>query len=203
MAVADNSVLRVVVSLLLPESVIAQNIYYVFFDGNGASDDEDDVLSDVVDWVEAIYTEFDDHIDASVALTGLKLYIYDSVDDDWDAVGDALLADTFAGVGDITAHGVALLMHAKTTNPDVQAGKFFGGLVKQSMLDGVWQAGSLAAAVLAAVEWSTAFVGAATGSDFGPGVWSTAKNSFFHFSGVEVINAYPGYQRRRKPGVGI
>ena len=203
MAVANGAILRIVVSLLFPENVIAQNVFYAIFQDTGASNDEDDVITDLGTWIEDMYDTMANQLSLDTSLTGHKVYVYDSGDADWDEVGDGLLSDSFAGAGDILPHGVSLVMHAKTTDPDVQAAKFIGGMNEATTTDGLFIAGPLAAAVLFAVDWSTDFVGAATGGDFEVGVWSVKNTAFYNFSGVEVINVIPGYQRRRKPGVGI
>lgn len=203
MAISDGTVLRIVASLLFPDSVIAQNVFYAVFADTGGSNDTDDVLSDLADWVEAIYATVESHIPAVVALTGMKVYEYDAIDDDWDEVGDAVLSDSFAGAGDMLPHGVAGVIHAKSTDPDVQGAKYVGGIAELQCDDGTFTSSAVNALIDFANEWTAAYVGAATGADFGPGVWSPTHTNFFLFNGVEVVNAICGYQRRRKPGVGI
>ncbi len=203
MAVADGAILRIVASLLMPENVIAQNVFYAVFTDNGTSDDEDDVVDDLATWIEDMYTTLAGQVADEVSVTGIKVYNYDVIDDDWDEVGDAVITFTFTSGSDMLVHGVALVVHAKTTDPDVQAAKFIAGLSEPTTVDGLFTAAVLADVVDFAVDWTTPFVGAITGALFGPGVWSVANQNFFLFSGTEVINAIPGYQRRRKPGVGI
>lgn len=203
MAVPDGTILRVVASLLFPESVIAQNIFYAVFADTGGSDDDDDVISDLADWIEAIYDELAAEIQLDVQLTDIKVYFYDAGDDDWDELGADVLSDSFTGADEMLPHGVAAIQHAKTTNPDVQASKYWGGLDEGAQNKSILSANTITALTAAGLEWVTAFVGAATGADFGPGVWSPTKVNFFLFNGVYVTNGYMGYQRRRKPGVGI
>lgn len=203
MAIPDGAILRVVASLLFPESVIAQNIFYAVFADTGGSDDDADVLSDLADYVEDMFSELDTQVADEIALDSIKVYIYDPLDPDWDEVGDELLTDAFANAEDMSPHGISMVIHAKTTNPDVQAAKYLGGFGETSTVDGLWGVGALTAAANFANTWTTAFVGAATGGDFAPGVWSPTKLNFFIFNGVEVVGGIPGYQRRRKPGVGI
>jgi len=203
MAVADGAILRIVASILFPESVIAQNVFYAVFADTGTSDDEADVVTDLGTWLEDMYDHLDGECIATLASGGFKVYNYDSIDDDWDEVGADTWADTFAGAGDMLPHGVAAVIHAKTTDPDVQAAKFLGGLTEDTQDNSILEATPLAELANFANEWTAPFVGAATGADFAPGVWSVAQQNFFLFNGVEVINATLGYQRRRKPGVGI
>jgi NAD(P)-dependent dehydrogenase (short-subunit alcohol dehydrogenase family) len=203
MSVATDAILKVVITMLLPESVIAQNVFYCLFKNTGGSNDDDDVLSDLVDWMEDIFGNINDQIVDTAVLAELTAYIRDIPGDDWDEVGSATLTDAFAGSSEMLPHGVAPITHAKTTNPDVQATKFWAGLVEGWQDQSVLSGGAVAAYLLAAGDWILDFVGSASGSDFEPGVWSPTNLLFYHFSGTIVQNAYLGYQRRRKPGVGI
>ena len=203
MAVADGAILRIVASLLFPESVIAQNVFYAVFTDTGTSDDEVDVVDDLAEWLEDAYALLDSWVDSSVSLDGIKVYNYDSIDDDWDEVGDVAIGLGFSGATDMLPHGVAYLTHAKTTDPDVQAGKYIGGWTEGCQADGLFSGTINTLMGTWAAAWVAPFVGTITGADFGPGVWSVAQNNFFLFNGNVVLNAIPAYQRRRKPGVGI
>lgn len=203
MAVADGAILRIVASLLFPESVIAQNVFYAVFADTGGSDDEQDVVDDLAEWLEDAYALLDGFIDTSVALTDIKVYVYDSIDDDWDEVGQASIGLGFSGAPDMLPHGVAYLTHAKTTDPDVQAGKFVGGFTEGGQSDGIWLAAINTVMATWGAAWVTSFIGTLTGGTFGPGVWSVAQHVFKLFNGTIVLNSIPAYQRRRKPGVGI
>lgn len=203
MAIPDGAILRLVASILLPESVIAQNVFYAVFADTGGSNDDLDVLSDLGDYIGDVWDKIKGSISVDVTMTGIKVYIYDPLDPDWDEVGDELIGIAGVSGTDMLTHGVAALIHAKTTDPDVQAAKFIPGMGEANTVDGLFIAAALTAMTNYADEWTTPFVGAATGGDFAPGVWSVANTLFYMFNGTEVVNAIPGYQRRRKPGVGI
>lgn len=203
MAVPDGAILRVVASFLFPESVIAQNVFYAVFADTGGSDDEDDVVSDVIDWLEGAYTEVISAIVDEVTTTQVQVYLYDPIDEDWDEVGSAPWSVTFTNSADMMPHGCAMIAHAQTMDPDVRGTKYIGGIG-----DGAADASALTAPIIAllvafADEWVAPFVGAATGGDFGPGVWSPTQVNFFLANGTISANGDVGYQRRRKPGVGI
>lgn len=203
MAVPDGAILRVVASFLFPESVIAQNVFYAVFADTGGSDDEDDVVSDLVDWLESAYTEIITAISDEVDTDQVQVYIYDSSDDDWDEVGSAPWSVAFNNSADMMPHGCALIAHCQTSDPDVRGTKYIGGPG-----DGAADASALSAPIIAlmvsfADEWVAPFVGAATGGDFGPGIWSPTQTNFMLANGTISINGDVGYQRRRKPGVGI
>lgn len=202
MSVATDAILRVVVSLTFPESVIAQNVFYTLFKNTGASDAEADVLSDLVDWVEGIYANMNTYIDADVALSHLITYFWDATGQDWDEVGLDTLSDAFAGAVDMLPHGAAAVLHAKTTNPDRSGSKFFGGLSEGAQNQSILVTPFITALGLTGADWISGFVGSATGSDFDPGIFSGTDLVFYEFSNVVDVAGYIGYQRRRKPGVG-
>lgn len=203
MAIATNAILRAVLSLALPDSVIAQNVFYAMFDNDGGSDDDDDVIDDLVDWIEDIFSSMLGAMSSQASLSDLKVYVYDSVGGDWDEVGTGIPAGVGTGVADMVPHGVAGLMHGYTTNPDVVGSKFLTGIQDTSVADSDITAGVLTNIVLAGADWLADFTGAATGSNFNPGVWSVTKTAFYEFQDKLVVNGQVAYQRRRKPGVGI
>lgn len=203
MAISSGTILKVVVSLLLPDSVIAQNVFYSVVADLVTSDAEDDVVLDLIDWVELMYTELNAYIVSSVVASDVKVYEYDHVDDDWDEVGTDAWSDGFASAGDMLPHGVAAVVHAKTIDPDVQATKFLPGFADGVFDDSDLSAGGVTAVLDFADVWGAPFTGTATGGLFGGGVWSVARGQFVLFNEVYICNGIAGYQRRRKPGVGI
>lgn len=203
MTVPTNAILRIVGSLVLPDNVIAQNVFYALFDNDGGSNDEDDVVDDLADWLDDIYTEIDSQMDTEITPSLVQVYVYDSVDDDWDEVGTGALSFTPASAQEMLPHGVAAVLHARTVDPDVLATKYFAGFTEPMQDASSWGSGTTAAVLLAGLQWVTEHVGSATGSSFQPGVWSVAQTAFKAFSGTIVLNGDAGYQRRRKPGVGI
>lgn len=203
MAIPTNAILRVVLSMLLPDNAIAQNVFYALFENDGGSDDDQDVLDDLETWMEDLYTELILNIVTEVDLTGMKTYIYDAGDDDWDEVGVNFPSVTFGAGGDPFPNGIAALCHAPTVNPDVTGAKYFAGAADALASDNDWTATPVANYVDAIQVWVDPFTGALTGSGFIPGVWSVTKVAFFAMTTAGSLNAQVAYQRRRKPGVGI
>jgi hypothetical protein len=203
MALQANDILKVVVSILLPDSVVAQNIFWVLFEADGGSVDDDDVLDDLEDWIELMYEHFLSSVGVDVVLDDLKAYVYDSGDDDFDEVGDRTLEDSFVAAGDLLPHGVAAVSNADTINPDVTGRKFWCGFVEGVNEDGYLVGDGIIDVAFATGIWVAPFDGTATGSGFVPGVYSLTKSIFYPFNLNVANNILLGYQRRRKPGVGI
>lgn len=203
MAISSGTILRVVASMLLPDSVIAQNIFYTVVTDLVTSDDELDVVLDIGDWLADMYTQLASTVVDDVTASDYKVYEYDPIDDDWDEVGSDTWDDAFINSQDMVPHGVAGVCHAKSLDPDVQATKFLPGFGELGLTASDLSAGTISDMADFCDSWVTEFIGTATGGTFGPGVWSTPQEVFKLFSGVFVINGVAGYQRRRKPGVGI
>jgi hypothetical protein len=203
MALSTNDILKVVVSIAFPESVVAQNVFWVLFENDGGSAAEDDVLDDLETWVEGIYANLLSKWDTETSLDELHAYVYDSSEDDFDEVGSRSLTGVGITALDFLPHGTAAVTNAKTANPDVQGRKFWGGFTEGANNNGAVDSATLTAIALADADWVTDFTGAQTGSGFDPGVYSLTKSTFYGFTGDTVLNTVWGYQRRRKPGVGI
>lgn len=204
MAVPDGAILRAVSSMLLPQSVIAQNVFNAVFADTGISNSDADVITDLIFWINSLcFGSVVADIDSAANPTEIAVYIYDPLDDDWDEVGSDAWTVVFTGAGDMFPHGVAPIVRAKTMDPDVQGRKFLPGFVETTAADGALTAPALADLANFGTGWITPFVGAATGGDFVPVVWSVAQKVAKIMNGVYILNGQMGYQRRRKPGVGI
>jgi hypothetical protein len=203
MSIPTGAILRVVLSWIMPDSVIAQNIFFALFDNDGGSNDDADVVDDLTDWMEDIFSSMITSISDQVDMSIIKVYIYDSVDQDWDEVGTGVPVFTATGSTDMSPHGVAGIIHAFTVNPDVTGTKFIAGIADASIVDSDISGAVIANLLLAGADWMVDFTGAASGSNFNPGVWSPTKVQFFEFQDKLVVNSQVAYQRRRKPGVGI
>jgi len=203
MAISSGTVLKIVASLLLPDASLAQNVFYAVITDLVTSDDDDDVVSDMVDWVEAMFFQIVDEVSSQVASAGLTVYEYDSVDGDWDEVGTTTWDDFFDGSGDMLPHGVAAIVHAYSLDPDVAGRKYIAGLIESVCAESDLTAGAITALGDFGTQWTTPRTGTATGGTIAPGVWSNAQDQFRAFLVDYAVNGVVGYQRRRKPGVGI
>ncbi len=203
MALEANDILKIVVSLAFPDTVVAQNVFWALYEADGGSDDEDDVLDDIEDYVEAMYELISVQMSQDVTTDDVKVYVYDPVGDDFDEVGERAMAVTFDQSGEFMPHGIAAVSNANTVNPDVQGRKYWGGWTEPSNLDGYLSGAIITQMALLVGEWITSFTGSATGSGFVPGVWSPTHTTFYPFNLDASTNLLWGYQRRRKPGVGI
>lgn len=203
MTVATGTALRVVQTLVWDDGNVIQNVFNCELTGGAGPYDDQDVADDMADWMDVIYTYLDSDMVDQLTMGVTVTYKWDSGDQDWDEVGVSLPIVSIDGTGDALPHGVALMMQGNTINPDVKGRKYFGGLSEALQTDGSWVSGLITVMGNVGTAWLTDFVGAASGADFGPGVWSVKNLDFYAFATSFVVNSICNYQRRRRPGVGI
>lgn len=203
MSLTVGDILKVVAILQWVDGDILQNVFNVVIGGAGGPYDEADVIDDMVDWMDAIYANIVARVSDELDGSEVRCYEYDPVDDDWDEIG----SDSFTFNPSDALHqmprGVASLINAKTTDPDVNGKKYIGGITEGWFDDGLHGASILATLALVGADWVTPFAGSTSGADFVPGIWSPTRTNFYACSGTIIIPSIPAYQRRRKQGVGI
>ena len=203
MSVTVGDILRVVAVMSWSDGNIMQNVFNMVVTGTGGPFDDDDIVGDALDWVETMYANLTSYVSDECAGSEVRVYIYDSGDDDWDEIGSDSWTWTPDVVADELPRGVAMLVNAKTTNPDVNGKKYIGGITEGGIAEGLINAITLAAGAAFAADWLTGFTGAVSGATLQPGIWSTKLTNFLAASGTYIIPTIAAYQRRRKRGIGI
>lgn len=203
MPLSVGTILKAVAVLQWLDGDILQNVFNATIAGSGGPYDEEDVVDDMLEWIEDMFanmtTSNSDEIDGSE----VRVYEYDSGDDDWDEVGSTAWVYNPSATGDQLPRAVSMLINAKTTNPDVNGKKYLGAPTEGDVDDGLWNATILAQIALFAIDWTTPFTGTTSSADFQPIIWSPTKLTPFSMTGDVIIPTIPAYQRRRKQGVGI
>lgn len=203
MSVADDTILRIVASMLWTDGNVNQNVFNTKISGGGGPYADQDVVDDAEDWLDNMYLNMtatcSDELDGNEVI----VYKWDAIGGDWDEVGSQSFVWNPSQVADQLPRGVAGLVQLWTVDPDVQGKKYIPGLTDDANEDGLFSAGTLVSLLALAADWYTPFVGGASGATFTPGVWSVLGSLFQ--AGVDHISAtaIPAYQRRRKRNVGI
>lgn len=203
MTISEGDILRIVPSLLFPDDVIMQNVFHLVLTTINGTGDEADVTVDAAEYVQDIYDEFLANYVAEIDGDVIKVYVYDSIDDDFDEIGNDLLVIGGSAATEMLPHGVALMQSFFTTDPDVQGRKYWGGFPEGNQEAGSWIGNVLTSAVAAAAALVGTFTASVGGNVYQPVVWSPTKTSALGYSGVVDTNTIVNYQRRRRPGVGI
>ncbi len=199
--ITTGDVLRVVLSFLMPDNVIAQMVTH-YVAGTGVEQDPDDVLTAITAQLLLGWEEVE--LIVSDVVTGdlLKLSVYDIVLDQWDEVATTS-ATAFDGLAaaNMLPHGAAAVVRFFTDIGRRQGRKFIPGMGEPENVDGTWTAGTVTAMALFGAEWDD--VVTVNGMPFTQGVYDAALESFEKFRQSIAANTIVGYQRRRKSGVGI
>lgn len=204
MSITDGDILRVVAGLGYLDGEINQNVYNCVITGAGSPWDDDDVVDDMEDWLDNLYANVVTIVTSDMDGKNTTVYKYDSIDDDWDEVGaNPFTWNPTGGVNDGLPRGVAALITAKSSDPDTAGRKYIPGFVEGVSLGALWDGGTVILLAAMGADWVTPFVGAATGADFTPVVWSVVEKVAKVLSGGISIPTVPAYQRRRKNNVGI
>ena len=202
MSVQVGDILRVVAVAAWLDGNLNMNVFNAVIGGTGGPFTEGDITADALAWVGTMFANFtttqSDEIDGSE----VAVYIYDSIDDDWDEIGTTAWTYNPTAVGDQLPRGVAALINARTTDPDVQGKKYIGGITESSVTDGLWTGAFITGLGSLADDWVDPFTGGTSGASWVPGVWSVKNTNFFAMSGNHILPTTPAYQRRRKRGVG-
>ena len=200
MTIAGGSSLKVTQEVIMPDSVVAMNIFY--FVADFAVDQyETAIVNNSKLWIEALYGSLVDEMSDLLTLGTMTVYGYNSITDLWDNKGTHAPSVTFTGESEMLPHGVAALVRAYSTDSRAIARKYLPGFVEVAQADGVWVSSVLAALADFLDLWGTVQE-ISTGNELVPAVWSVAQSRTFELTGTGVILSEPAYQRRRRPGVG-
>lgn len=203
MSITVGDILKVVAIMTWLDGDIMQNVFAAAIGGTGGPYDDEDIVADAQSWLAAMYGNLSAVQSSSVDGSEVRVYVYDSVDDDFDEVGSASWTYNPTETGEFLPKGVAALINCKTLDPDVSGKKYIGGLCEVAQDDDVLQAGTMGLLADFADDWTDLFTGSVSGASWVPGIWSPTRTNFYAMSGTYVIPTIPAYQRRRKRGVGI
>lgn len=203
MSITVGDVLRVVAIMQWLDGDIAMNVFNAVISGTGGPYDDLDIVDDAVAWLDLIYGEITAQVSTDLDGAEVRVYIYDTVDDDWDEVGSDVWTWNPTSAGEPLPRGVAALVNVKTLDPDVNGKKYYPGMTEAGSTDGLWGAGTVTDLQDSSTEWVGTFAGAVSGADWVPGIWSPTRTNFYPFSGTIIVPTIPAYQRRRKNGIGI
>jgi hypothetical protein len=159
------------------------------------------VVADVEDWMDAILAPIAHDVVVACEILGVE--VHKLVAGDWVYAGTGHPATTFDNGGDILATGVAAVLMAPTDASKVRGRKFLPGLAETNTTLGLWTVTVLGHLANCGLAWITPFTMTSDPtSAVIPGV--VMKNgTFIGFNGGCYARSVPGYQRRRKEGVGI
>lgn len=201
MAIVAGDVLRATATTVMPDGVSAQNIWH-FVANAGVSATEASVVGAIAARIDAAMANLNSIVDADCSVGAIEVSKRNPTTGDWDAIGTGTFS-TYnpSAAGDMLPHGCAAIVRFTTLGKGEQGRKFIAGLTEAQQVDSNLGAG----AVTALINFGAAAIisDSVSGGTISPGWWSEVNTAFRPYASVFVINAILGYQRRRKPGVGI
>lgn len=201
MTVVFSDDLRAVVKLLYDNVVTVMNVYH-YEAGTGVSDTEANVVSAIATHLDAAYDTLRDQMNEKMVGNEVEVLRRNPATNKWTTIG---VADFTAWSGDDTtdegATGVAAVVRFHSVGTGRQSRKFLGVLSSTEYQDGVLFSTTLTALGNYATLIDNTI--AVSGGNLHPQWWSEVDGFGYDMDGGFTINTIPGYQRRRKLGVGI
>lgn len=208
MAVNDGDVLKVVITFDCPNLVVAQNVHYYRLDDPAPDNPSNaQILTALDTQLTTIAQQLDDHQAQDYSWAEFTAERVEWNVDHWETVeniGTAVLGVTGLNASDASPHGVALVITAQTSRPQTRARKFIPGIVETVWTDSTATGTLLGGAANYVSQWllDISVVGAAELIPVVVGQSGPSAGLVYALV-VGVISAVAGYQRRRKPGVGV
>ena len=201
MAIVNDDVIKVVQAVVLPDTVEALNVFYFVCDFQ-AEQSEEDVVAECEAWIENIYGAIDGNMSDGAAMGLMQVYEWVAgAPPEWNKIGEGTPDVTFADVTEMLPHGCSALIRAYTTRGKTIGRKYFPAFTENAQEDGSWVSGCLANLATASGLWGS--IGAIDPNNaLVPGVYSATTQFVHELTDEFVIPVHPGYQRRRRPGVG-
>ena len=201
---------KIVQSIELPFASTALNIFYARWEPDDSVTPLTDVEAVLVaqSWMQSIYGALAPMLYHSLVAGQATLY-RNASPAPFPAFGQKFgFADTDLQGEDsssiqMVAHGVAAVMRVIGTAASVISRKYFPGLTEAWVSAGKWTSDALSQLGVVLVLWMSKRDVATPPGKLVPGTWSTKGNQFIPFSLTGFVSMYAGYQRRRKPGVGM
>jgi len=201
MAVAPGDHLRITATLNMPLGTVAQNVYYVQVQSLGGGNDGT-VLDDLKSWMDNVYLAVAPILSDAVTAVLMEVAIQ-ALGGVITPVGARVLAITGAALADMASHGVAGQINMPLEGGGRPSIKFMAGTNEAGLEDGEYLPFDLLTLLNTAIAVVLGPDLLAPLGTYVPGIVTGDTQAFKTFTNETVVKTIPGYQRRRKPGVGI
>lgn len=197
-----NDVIRVVITWLLTNDDFAQNVLHFTVTG-ALPATEADWIPFIEEWVTQAFGAESDVMSDECDINEVNIAVLNQTTGEFDPVVEGAVS-TFNGssVSSMLPHGAAAVLERFTTNPRSTGRLFMPGLPSGGQADGQITSGFLADLVTVATRMASTYVGTG-GVTLTPLTFTRSTGAVNVMNGNVRVSALPGYQRRRKPGVGL
>lgn len=197
-----NDTIKVVLTWLLTGDDFAQNVFHFSIDGALPADDQA-WLDLITAWVVAVFDTDDDVMSDECSLNEINISVLNQTTGEFDpAIQGVAGAFTGASTSTMLPHGTGPVLERFSTNPRSTGRCFLPGLPTGGQADGQISSGFLTSLLAVATRMATNYNGAG-GAILVPRIFSRGTLATNAVTGAVRVSATPGYQRRRKPGVGL
>lgn len=193
----NGDVLRIGCSWIYDNAYEIANVYHALVT-SGGNKDFADIIDDVQEYVDGLYTEMDTHLSIDMDVDRISVANVSQVLV-FGSINYGVLASGGSG-GDPLAAGVCLLAWARTLKSRVQIRKYLGVLTETDMVGGTWIAGVQTAAYTD-LEYHITSQAMTDGLTMTGVAWNREFSSYTLATGVATAGE-PTYQRRRRRGRG-
>ena len=201
MAYTDGDIVRCRLNMTIAGAGIALNIFTAKLEEVvvlGVSDAQMEAVWEP--YLEDVLSPLFLHISSYTQSQSFDLYKWDGLEWDWQS--NAPYDAAFDGGVGILPAGVSAVVTAYTAVNRVVGRKFFPGLKQGSLVAGLWGVGLVGDLATTAAAYITDFGVFPSLFVMHPGVYSSKVGDFVPFSLTALVTNIPGYQRRRKTGIG-
>lgn len=208
MAVSDGDVIKVVQEITMPDAQIGANVFYWQMDDPTPDNPSTaQILTALVTRLQALYGAVDQDISTAYSFTTFTAERIEWDGTKWETVenlGEGLTDEDGENVTGALPHGCAGVLTASTSRPQTRARKFIPGIYQSGATGSTWVAGVLTSLGNFGTAWLTdqAVVGSAVLTPVVVSVAGPTAGAIFALV-TATVAGISGYQRRRKPGVGI
>lgn len=202
MTVVQNDELKVVVSIGMPGTTIAQNVFYARY--TALTEPTDAVVAnDMLLWVDEMYENLDGQMGPDVFINEVITYKkITAVPLVFQQIGSEESTEVGTSATETLPNGVAMVMRIGTVALRSIARKYIAGLSEENVLTVSWSSTALVQGALFLIDW-IAGPPTQSGRTYEAGIVSAKDGLFKTFLSIGTLSIIPGYQRRRKPGVGV
>jgi hypothetical protein len=199
MAIEAGDTIRCTARMTWNNVVSIQNTFWCYKTVS-TNDDNEDNMADLATWIDGIYDNIVGAMPTNLTFDDIDFFNV-TADQPLGSLPWPTQTTGNGGSTEIAATGVAAVITAFTAITKVRGRKFLGPLTEAAIDAGYLNTSTMLTLADIILDWMTPFVGTTTGNAWLPGVWRRLQEAFAPFTRAVVRNI-PGYQRRRKAGVG-
>lgn len=201
MTVVSSNIVRATVNMLMPDSSTHQNVFF-YRAGSGVNDTDSNVIAAIETSLGTAYADIDAMLNTNNLFGDVEVALSTNGGATFFDIGSQPMSiPNPVDTTDMSPHGVAAVIRFGGEGTGRQGRKFIGGISEDWFTRSTIITLGVSNLALFATLLNNDI--AVAGGDLEFGWLRRTPLSFIKHSGVVTVNTTVGYQRRRKPGVGV